>query len=107
LDNENAPLAVTPPFRGAILALPHPDEVPDWQKYDDFIGTWGTHFTKGIVLGGLACQRVSGKASTFLRSTESEQKLEAGAKAEFEAFKGARRFRRPLTKPKPKPTNTA
>jgi hypothetical protein len=40
------------------------------------------------VLGGLAYQQVSGKASTFLRSTESEQKLELGAKAEYEAFKG-------------------
>jgi hypothetical protein len=89
LDDQNAPLAVTPQFRDAVLALPHPDEVPDWQqKYDDFIETWGTHFTKGIVLGGLAYQQVSGKASTLLRSTESEQKLEAGASAEFEAFKG-------------------
>jgi hypothetical protein len=89
LDNENAPLALRPEFQDAVLALPNPDEVPDWgQKYDEFIATWGTHFTKGIVLGGLAYQRVSGKASTLLRSTESEQELKAGASAEFEAFKG-------------------
>jgi hypothetical protein len=89
LDNENAPLALRPEFQHAVLALPNADEVPDWQqKYDDFVGTWGTHFTKGIVLGGLAYQRVSGKASTLLRSTESEKNLEAGASAEFEAFKG-------------------
>jgi hypothetical protein len=89
LDNENAPLALRSEFQDAVLALPYQDEVLDWQqKYEDFIGTWGTHFTKGIVLGGLAYQRVSGKASTLLRSTESEQELKAGASAEFEAFKG-------------------
>jgi hypothetical protein len=67
LDNITAPLKVTPEFQAAVLALPYPDEngVPDWEeKYRDFLRRFGTHFTKGIVLGGLAVQRTSGLAST-------------------------------------------
>jgi hypothetical protein len=89
LDNDKAPLAVTPEFRDAVLALPYPNEMPDWQaKYDAFLERFGTHFTKGIRLGGLAFQRTSGLAATYLRSTESERTLEAKAGVQLEAVKG-------------------
>lgn len=89
LDNDNAPLAVTPEFRDAVLALPSQDEMPNWEaKYDAFLGRFGTHFTKGVTLGGLAFQRTSGIASTYLKSTESEQTLKSKASVQVEAFKG-------------------
>jgi hypothetical protein len=89
LDNDNAPLAVTPEFRDAALALPSQDEVPNWEaNYDAFLGRFGTHFTKGVTLGGLAFQRTSGIASTYLKSTESEQTLKSKASVQVEAFKG-------------------
>jgi hypothetical protein len=89
LDNEKAPLAVTPEFRDAVLALPRPDEMPDWEaKYEAFLQRFGTHFTKGIRLGGLAFQRTSGLASTYLRSTESERTLQSKAGVQLEAVRG-------------------
>jgi hypothetical protein len=89
LDNDKAPLAVTPEFRDTVLALPYPDEMPGWEaKYDAFLERFGTHFTKGITLGGLAFQRTSGLATTYLRSTESEQTLKSKASVQVEAFKG-------------------
>jgi hypothetical protein len=89
LSNPNAPLQVTQEFQDAVLALPYQDEVPGWEKqFEDFIATWGTHFTTGIVLGGLAMQRTSGLASTYLKSTESEQTLKTKASVQYEAIKG-------------------
>ena len=88
LDNDKAPLAVTPEFRDAVLALPYADEMPDWEaKYDAFLQRFGTHFTKGIRLGGLAFQRTSGLATTYLRSTESERTLQSKAGVQIEAVK--------------------
>jgi MAC/Perforin domain-containing protein len=89
LGDPKAPLAVTPEFRDAVLALPCPDETPDWEKqYEKFLDDWGTHFTKGITLGGLAFQRTSGLATTYLRSTESQRTLESKASIQLEAVKG-------------------
>lgn len=89
LDNDQAPLAVTPQFSDAVLALPYPDEMPDWEaRYEAFLQRFGTHFTKGITLGGLAFQRTSGLATTYLRSTESERTLETKASLQIEAVKG-------------------
>jgi hypothetical protein len=88
-DNDKAPLAVTPEFRDAVLALPYPNEMPDWQaRYEQFVERFGTHFTKGIRLGGLALQRTSGLATSYLRSTESERTLESKAGVQLEAIKG-------------------
>jgi hypothetical protein len=87
LDDPKAPLAVTPEFHDAVVALPYPDEMPDWEaKYDAFLERFGTHFTKGIRLGGLAFQRTSGLATTYLRSTESERTLQTKAGVQVEAF---------------------
>jgi len=89
LDNDKAPLEVTPEFRAAVLALPFRDDEPDWKaKYDGFVQRFGTHFTKRLTLGGLAFQRTSGKASTFLKSTESELTLKSKASVQVDAFKG-------------------
>jgi hypothetical protein len=88
-DNDKALLAVTPEFRDAVLALPYPDEMPDWQaKYDAFLERFGTHFTNGIRLGGLAWQRTSGLATAYLRSAESERTLETKAAVQLDAVKG-------------------
>jgi hypothetical protein len=68
--------------------LPYPGETPDWEKkYERFFEDWGTHFTTGITLGGLAYQRTSGLATTYLRSTESERTLQTKAGAQLEAAK--------------------
>jgi hypothetical protein len=89
LDNDKAPLEVTPEFRSAVLSLPFRDDVPDWkEKYEGLVQRFGTHFTKRLTLGGLAFQRTSGIASTYLKSTESEQTLKAKASVQVEAFKG-------------------
>jgi hypothetical protein len=88
-EDPKAPLAVTREFRDAVLALPYPDEMPGWEKqYERFLDDWGTHFTKGVTLGGLAFQRTSGLATTYLRSTESERTLESKASVQLEAVKG-------------------
>ena len=87
-DNNKAPLAVTPEFRDAVLALPYSGEMPDWEKpYEKLLEDWGTHFTKGITLGGLAFQRTSGLATTYLRSTEAERTLQSKAGVQVEAVK--------------------
>jgi hypothetical protein len=89
LDNDKATLEVTPEFRAAVLALPFRDDEPDWKaKYEGFVQWFGTHFTKRIALGGLAFQRTSGIASTYLKSAESEQTLKSKASVQVEAFKG-------------------
>jgi hypothetical protein len=89
LSDRNAPLELKPEFRAAVLALPYQDEVSDWEaQYAEFIATWGTHFTKGIVLGGLAAQRTSGLATTYLKSTDSEETLKSKASVQYEAIKG-------------------
>jgi len=63
--------------------------MPDWQaKYEAFLQRFGTHFTKGITLGGLAFQRTSGLATAYLRSSESERTLESKAGVQLEAVKG-------------------
>jgi hypothetical protein len=86
LDNPQAPLAVTPEFRNAVLDLPYPGQMPDWAaRYEAFLQRFGTHFTKGISLGGLAFQRTSGLATTYLRSSESERTLETKAGVQLEA----------------------
>ena len=89
LDNDNAPLAVTPEFRAAVLALPFRDDVADWkEKYEALVQRFGTHFTKRVTLGGLAVQRTSGMASTYLKSTEAERTLQSKASVQLEAVKG-------------------
>jgi MAC/Perforin domain len=50
-------------------------------KYTSFIKEFGTHFTTGVTLGGLAIQRTRGSATRVLQSSEAEEtfKVKAGA----------------------------
>ena len=68
--HEKAPLSVTSQFRDAVGALDaRPSEELDWiDEYRGFLNRFGTHFTKSIVLGGLAFQRTSGSSKTWLKS---------------------------------------
>ena len=68
--HEKAPLSVTSQFRDAVDALDasRKDESVWIDEYSGFLGRFGTHFTKKIVLGGLAYQRTSGSSKTWLKS---------------------------------------
>ena len=85
--NEKAPLTVTPEILAAVQQLPFQD-APDWyETYEAFVRRFGTHFTKEIILGGLAFQRTSGSAKTYLKSSETEDTLKAKASVQIEAVK--------------------
>ncbi|MGE3820860.1 MAG: MAC/perforin domain-containing protein [Isosphaeraceae bacterium] len=87
LDNPKAPLGVTSEFAEAVADLPPPD-AEDWvERYEDLVNRFGTHFTKEIVLGGLAYQRTSGSSKTFLKSSETEETLKTHAGVQIKALK--------------------
>jgi hypothetical protein len=82
LNNTDA-LRISSSLRDAVEGLPT-DEL-DWQtRYRDFVKTFGTHFTKQVVLGGMAYQRTSGSSKTCLISREKEHELQAGAGVEID-----------------------
>lgn len=87
--NEKAPLSVTPQFRDAVAALDaRPSEELAWiDEYRGFLSRFGTHFTKAIVLGGLAFQRTSGLSQTWLKSRSTEEDFKAKAGVEIEKVK--------------------
>jgi hypothetical protein len=87
--NEKAPLSVTSPFRDAVDALDaRPSEESDWiDQYRSILSRFGTHFTKEIVLGGLAFQRTKGSSKTYLKSRSTEEDFKAKAGVEIEKVK--------------------
>ena len=88
LDNAKAPLKVAPEFADAVAELP-PQDDPDWFKqYQDLVQRFGTHYTKEIVLGGLAYQWTSGSSQTFLKSSQTEDTFKTHAGVELKTLKG-------------------
>lgn len=68
-------------FQKAITALP---TEPQADAYREFIDKFGTHFSKKVVFGGLAHQRLSLEASTYSELMQEGANLEAQAQALFE-----------------------
>jgi hypothetical protein len=77
----NPTYTFTKVFRDAVAALPVDDSQDAQDKYTTFIKEFGTHFTTGVTLGGLAIQRTRGSATRVLQSSEAEEtfKLKASA----------------------------
>jgi len=87
LADADAPVKLTEGFSKAVRNLPVGEFSAVRGAYDEFVKTFGTHFTKEIILGGMAFQRTSGLASRWLSSREKEEELKAKASAEVEAVK--------------------
>jgi len=100
LQNGQAPIHVTKTFAAAVSKLPVGEFTSVIDRYDGFMQRYGTHYTKEIILGGLAFQRTSGSSRKYLQSTESENELKAKASIEVDAVKagaGAEQARREAT----------
>lgn len=87
LGDDEAPLALTSSFSNAVKRLLVGEFAAVRDAYDQFLARFGTHFTTRIILGGMAFQRTTGSARTWLSSSEKEEELKAKASVQVEAFK--------------------